>query len=409
MPPPMRPHDAAWKLLFSFPEMVRDLLAGFVPRGWVEDLDLSTLGRGFASHVSDDLQQRHGDHVWRVPFRGQPRDAMVLLECQSTVDRTMAVRMLAYTALLHQDLLRATYTGALPPVLPIVLYHGRKRWSAPEEMAGLAAPCGEHRAPYQPSQRYFLLDVGRYTDPLPPAGRNLVAELIRMARSPGPKEVSAVFAALAGRLSEPEHEGLIRAFWQWLGKVHLPARRVKFALPPLENWREAGTVLNNMLGDWRAPTLEEGRAEGAEGRAEGRIQGQADVMRRHGGPQVRRGDRGAARRATGGDRGPGADGGDRRVADRVRARRRAARPGGTPARERRGRGQSAASMRPAPGRSPRRPGIGVRRLGRAVVGARARGVDTGVLAVAGEGASARAPREVCVAAARKLEGGSEPC
>ena len=282
----MRPHDAAWKLLFSFPEMVRDLLAGFVPRGWVEDLDLSTtrhgqsgagLARGPGSHVSDDLRQRHQDRVWRVPFRGRPRDAMVLLECQSTVDRTMAVRMLAYTALLHQDLLRAAPAGALPPVLPIVLYHGRKPWSAPEEMAGLAAPCGEHRAPYQPSQRYFLLDVGRYTDPLPPAGRNLVAELIRMARSRGAKEVSAVFADLTVRLSEPEHEGLIRAFWQWLGKVHLPACRVKFALPPLENWREAGTVLNNMLGDWRAPTLEEGREEG---RTEGRIQGQADVMRR---------------------------------------------------------------------------------------------------------------------------------
>ena len=112
---------------------------------------------------------------------------MVLLECQSTVDRTMAVRMLAYTALLHQDLLRAAPAGALPPVLPIVLYHGRKRWSAPEEMAGLAAPCGEHRAPYQPAQRYFLLDVGRYTDPLPPAGRNLVAEADPHGAQPRPE------------------------------------------------------------------------------------------------------------------------------------------------------------------------------------------------------------------------------
>ena len=271
----MRPHDAAWKLLFSFPEMVRDLLAGFVPRGWVEDLDLSTLGRGFASHVSDHLQQRHGDRVWRVPFRGQPRDAMVLLECQSTVDRTMAVRMLAYTALLHQDLLRATYTGALPPVLPIVLYHGRKRWSAPEEMAGLAAPCGEHRAPYQPAQRYFLLDVGRYTDPLPSTGRNLVAELIRMARTRDLKKVSAAFADLAGRLSEPEHEGLIRAFLQWLERVHLPARDVKLVFPPLEDWREAATMFDDELESWNVLVLEEGRAEG---RAEGRIQGQADVM-----------------------------------------------------------------------------------------------------------------------------------
>ena len=38
-------HDAACKLLFSFPAMVRDLLAGFFPREWVEELDLSTLER----------------------------------------------------------------------------------------------------------------------------------------------------------------------------------------------------------------------------------------------------------------------------------------------------------------------------------------------------------------------------
>ena len=276
MPPPMRPHDAAWKLLFSFPEMVRDLLAGFVPRGWTEDLDLSTtrhgrsgagLARGPGSHVSDDLRQRHQDRVWRVRFRGRPRDAMVLLECQSTVDRTMAVRMLAYTALLHQDLLRAAPAGALPPVLPIVLYHGRKRWSAPEEMAGLLASCGEHRAPYQPAQRYFLLDVGRYTDPLPPTGRNLVAELIRMARTRDLKKVSAAFADLAGRLSEPEHEGLIRAFLQWLERVHLPARDVKLVFPPLEDWREAATMFDDELESWNMLVLEEGR-----------IQGQANVM-----------------------------------------------------------------------------------------------------------------------------------
>ena len=33
----MRPHDAAYKLLFSFPEMVRDLLAGFVCDAWVAE------------------------------------------------------------------------------------------------------------------------------------------------------------------------------------------------------------------------------------------------------------------------------------------------------------------------------------------------------------------------------------
>ena len=74
-------------------------------------------------------------------------------------------------------------------------------------------------------------------------------------------------------MSEPEHEGLIRAFLQWLERVHLPARDVKLVFPPLEDWREAATMFDDELESWNVLVLEEGRAEG-------RIQGQTDVMRR---------------------------------------------------------------------------------------------------------------------------------
>ena len=134
----MRPHDAAYKLLFSFPEMVRDLLAGFVPAEWVEALDLSTLERWPESTVSDDLRRRHQDRVWRVRLRERWLYVLVLLEFQSAVDRTMAVRILAYTALLYQDLLRAS-SDPLPPVLPVVLHHGTEPWTAARDVAGLAA------------------------------------------------------------------------------------------------------------------------------------------------------------------------------------------------------------------------------------------------------------------------------
>lgn len=122
----MLPHDAACKLLFSFPAMVRDLLAGFFPREWVEELDLSILERWPESTVSDDLLQRHRDRMWRVRYRDRWLYVLVLLEFQSTVDHTMAVRILACTALLYQDLLR-TSSDPLPPVLPIVVHHGRER------------------------------------------------------------------------------------------------------------------------------------------------------------------------------------------------------------------------------------------------------------------------------------------
>ena len=105
-----------------------------------------------------------------------------------------------------------------------------------------------------------------YTDSLP-EGRNRVAELIRLADSRGLKEMAAMFAGLIEWLSEPEHEGLIRAFWEWLRQVHLPAHCQGAELPPLENWREAGAMLNESVDDWTVPW-----------RVEGRVEGQIDVI-----------------------------------------------------------------------------------------------------------------------------------
>jgi hypothetical protein len=36
-------HDTGYKLLFSHPELVRDLLTGFVKEDWVWEIDFTTL------------------------------------------------------------------------------------------------------------------------------------------------------------------------------------------------------------------------------------------------------------------------------------------------------------------------------------------------------------------------------
>ena len=104
----------------------KDLLRGFAARGWSDKLDFETLEKLPADYVSDDLLQRHGDSVWRLRLQGQGEAwlyLLVMLEFQSTTDRFMAVRVLVYTGLLYQDLIRR---GALDEAgrLPVVLYNG---------------------------------------------------------------------------------------------------------------------------------------------------------------------------------------------------------------------------------------------------------------------------------------------
>jgi hypothetical protein len=128
----MADHDHSYKLLFSHPEMVRDLLEGFVQSDWVAGLDFSSLERVSGAYVSDDLQGRASDIVWRV--RSGDRYVYIAIEFQSTVEQGMALRVLAYVVLLYQELLRdekVTLDEGLATVVPIVLYNGENRWSAP--------------------------------------------------------------------------------------------------------------------------------------------------------------------------------------------------------------------------------------------------------------------------------------
>ncbi len=69
----MAEHDGGYKLLFSHPKMVEDLLRGFVRESWVEDLDFTTLERVNENFTSEDLQQRHSDMVWRLGWTPRRR------------------------------------------------------------------------------------------------------------------------------------------------------------------------------------------------------------------------------------------------------------------------------------------------------------------------------------------------
>ena len=65
----------------------------------------------------------------------------------------MALRILTYTSLLYQELVRngaLDAGGRLPAVLPVVLYTGEARWRAAVEVGEWIAPVGPELAPYQP-------------------------------------------------------------------------------------------------------------------------------------------------------------------------------------------------------------------------------------------------------------------
>ena len=258
-------HDASYKLLFAHARMVEDLLRGFVHEAWVRDVDWTTLERVSDSQISDDLRSRQDDLVWRVRWGPDWLYLYLLLEFQSTVDPYMAVRVLVYIGLLYQALIRAGQlppSGKLPPVVPIVLYNGRGRWTAAQTVESLLEPMASSLAPYCPRLRYVLLDEGRYTERELAPLRNLVAALCRLENSREPEDVQRVLRVLIEWLQAPEDDSLRRAFTIWLRRVLLPARLPGVAIPEVQNLVEMHAMLAERVIEWTERWKEKGLQQG---------------------------------------------------------------------------------------------------------------------------------------------------
>ena len=235
-------HDLAFKRWFDHRRMVEDLLRGFAPPGVAARLDFASLEQMPADYVDDDLRASRGDALWRVRYR--PPDGgrewlylLVLLEFQSTVDPFMAARVLAYTAQTYVKLVRADAVRPgerLPPVLPVVIYNGRTRWAAAEDMDGLVAAADGALAPFQPRQRYLLLDEHALRVEDLPEG-NAVSAQIALERG-SRSDMAPALRDLDRLLAGPEHESLRRAFAEWV------RRTVERSRAAAENPGLAGTL-----------------------------------------------------------------------------------------------------------------------------------------------------------------------
>ena len=275
-------HDARYRTVFAFPHMVEDLLRGFAARTWADALDFSTLRKLPADYVSDERLRRRGDSAWQVRFR-DGRPMLVVLEFQSNDDPRMALRILAYTSLLYQELARndapvLDTQGRLPAVLPVVLYNGETPWRAAREVGELVQPAGEALAPYRPAQRYHLLDE-RHIDAHDLPGHNLVTALVRLERIRSPWSVVRVTRMLRQWLRRPEDDELRRVLAVWMQEIAEPFLQPGETLPSEMTLEEIEMTVTERAAEWSRRRIRIGHVRGMrEGREQGIREGIAQSL-----------------------------------------------------------------------------------------------------------------------------------
>jgi hypothetical protein len=270
-------HDTGYKLLFAHPEMVRDLLTGYVHGEWIENADFSTLEHINASYVSDTLKQRHDDIVWRVRVKNRWLWVYLVLEFQSEPDPWMALRMHVYVGLLAQDLVKRgdLVDGMLPPILPLVLYNGLPAWNAAKNIDDLFTPSPRGLELYRPKMIYHLIDEARLKMHPTKSVRTAVEALFRLEHGRTPEELRHLINGLGAMLQDPALSALRRSFTIWIKSLlrrKIPVARAE-DINSIKDLMEADTMLAERIEGWFEEKWQQGMLQGVQ-------QGEGVLLRR---------------------------------------------------------------------------------------------------------------------------------
>ena len=142
--------DRSLRRLLQDREYVRGLVQIIAPDIEVF-LDFSRITYEKRSFISKALQERESDVLLSVPFQDDTdatdTDVLliyILIEHQSTVDKTMGFRLLSYMMQIWESQRREWETAKIPenerflqPILPILLYTGDRPWTVPVSLTTL--------------------------------------------------------------------------------------------------------------------------------------------------------------------------------------------------------------------------------------------------------------------------------
>ena len=274
-------NDGIHKFAYRLRELFADLLRLVVP-ALAAELDFARakeLPTTYVDSAGSRLAHRVGDMAWLVPGRSDSRAGavfrlVVVVEFQSTVNRHMAHRMRDYGRLAHERLAGGE-AGPLA-LLPIVLYNGSERWTAPGAAAELPAalsPAAQlELAPFQ-GWDYVLLSLERLLADgglarLPLANR--AAATLRLQAERTPSALLAGFRREWVRFAGPAEAAMRRVLHMWTAALLADMGGVEPALPALaeleglEGGTEMATVSQALLGKWYQDVRAEHVAEGIE-------------------------------------------------------------------------------------------------------------------------------------------------
>lgn len=159
-------HDAFFKQIMTDPQTAGRFLRERLPAEVAALLADNPPELVPGSFVDEDLAQHHSDLLYRTRLADGGGEALVyvLVEHKSAPDPLVGLQLLRYLARFWDAWERQGNQRPVPPVIPVVVYHGARAWTVPTSFAALFGDVPAALCRHLPAFEFALIDLGRIED-----------------------------------------------------------------------------------------------------------------------------------------------------------------------------------------------------------------------------------------------------
>ncbi|TDX36007.1 putative transposase/invertase (TIGR01784 family) [Halanaerobium congolense] len=158
------PHDSLFKRTLGDKEVAVDFLENYLPNSILKEIDLTDIKVAKDSFIDKELEESFSDILYNVSIDGKEGFVYLLFEHKSYFDKMTPVQMLGYILDIWKLYNKQNKNEKLPPIIPILIYHGDRKWKYGSSLSELIEATSEAISDYIPGYNYLLYDFSNYSD-----------------------------------------------------------------------------------------------------------------------------------------------------------------------------------------------------------------------------------------------------
>ncbi len=143
-------HDHFFRMVMSDKRVAREFFEAHLPEDLLKKTDLNCLELQSGTYIDDMRQESIADILFKTVIDGHESYLYLVVDHQSSPDELMPFRVLKYICNIIAQYLDATKSKRIPLIMPLVVYHGSRKWDFSTNLSDLVD------APKNLVENYFL-------------------------------------------------------------------------------------------------------------------------------------------------------------------------------------------------------------------------------------------------------------